>query len=407
MPDISIELHPPRDWQVFEDFCCDLARAEWAVSAQRYGNPGQKQKGVDVFASTDGGRIGIQCKKKSRHSGARLTESEIKAECRKARALKPALTRLVLATTAPRDTQVQDAAAAITERHRAEVPQRFEVQVMAWDDLVELAQKHPQVHIRWRRRLGFGAGPKIDVSRLPASRSAKLIGRQARLADLDAAWAAPSTHAISLIAVGGAGKTALVTHWLQRLADDDWRGAETVFAWSFYSQGAGEDRQASGSQFFPAAFEFLGEEMPQTKDPRAPGVRLAQLVRERNALLVLDGLEPIQYPPADATDGRIKDPAVQALVRELATSQPGLLVVTSRVEVADLREKRESSAPMIDLARLSPEAGAHLLGELGVKGKQEDLEKVAGEVHGHGRTVEIGGGENEGGQRGARPPPAQ
>ena len=99
MPDISIELHPPRDWQVFEDFCCDLARAEWAVSAQRYGNPGQKQKGVDVFASTDGGRIGIQCKKKSRHSGARLTESEIKAECRKARALKPALTRLVLATT--------------------------------------------------------------------------------------------------------------------------------------------------------------------------------------------------------------------------------------------------------------------------------------------------------------------
>ncbi|HEX4956001.1 MAG TPA: TIR and AAA domain-containing protein, partial [Thermoanaerobaculia bacterium] len=76
------------------------------------------------------------------------------------------------------------------------------------------------------------------------------FGREADLAQLDAAWENPAVHVLSVVAWGGVGKTALVKHWLANLEREGWRGAERVFAWTFYSQGTGEDRQASSEGFF-------------------------------------------------------------------------------------------------------------------------------------------------------------
>ncbi|MBI1876746.1 MAG: hypothetical protein HYR94_00625, partial [Chloroflexi bacterium] len=80
--------------------------------------------------------------------------------------------------------------------------------------------------------------PRLSLARLPNSREF-LFGREAELAQLDAAWADSHTNLFSLVAWGGVGKTALVNHWLQRLAaGDTYRGVARVYAWSFYSQGA-------------------------------------------------------------------------------------------------------------------------------------------------------------------------
>jgi len=49
--------------------------------------------------------------------------------------------------------------------------------------------------------------------------------------------------------VGGVGKTLLVQQWLQRLQRRKWFGVQRVYAWSFGSQGAKEDRQASEDAF--------------------------------------------------------------------------------------------------------------------------------------------------------------
>src|SRR5437016_6794626 len=81
---------------------------------------------------------------------------------------------------------------------------------------------------------------KISIARLPTTGS-ELFGREAELQLLDEAWASPSTNIVSFVAWGGVGKTALVNHWLKRrMARDNYRSAERVYGWSFYSQGTSD-----------------------------------------------------------------------------------------------------------------------------------------------------------------------
>lgn len=89
-----------------------------------------------------------------------------------------------------------------------------------------------------------GEPPRIELGKLPPAAGA-LIGREQELAMLDLAFAARRTAIASLVAWGGAGKTALVREWLARLERERWPGLRRVYAWSFYSQGTSEDRQAS------------------------------------------------------------------------------------------------------------------------------------------------------------------
>ena len=137
--------------------------------------------------------------------------------------------------------------------------------------------------------------------------------------------------------------------------------------------------------------------------PWDKGERLAELIRQSRTLLVLDGLEPLQNPPPVET-GRLKDPALSTLLRELGRHNPGLVVITTRLAVDDLKDftvtasaegAKQSphdgeiasssqtagllaipqgrsavtgSAVQIDLDTLSDEAGAAYLKHLGVKG---------------------------------------
>jgi hypothetical protein len=56
---------------------------------------------------------------------------------------------------------------------------------------------------------------------------------------------------------------------------------------------------------------------------------LAKLVAHRRTLLVLDGLEPLQNPPGPQ-EGRLREPSLQALLRELAAFNTGLCVIATR-----------------------------------------------------------------------------
>jgi hypothetical protein len=54
------------------------------------------------------------------------------------------------------------------------------------------------------------------------------------------------------------------------------------------------------------------------------------------------------------------------LLRDLAAASSGLCLVTTRQSVADIAHLRETTAPVLDLERLSDAAGAELLRSLGV-----------------------------------------
>jgi hypothetical protein len=89
------------------------------------------------------------------------------------------------------------------------------------------------------------------------------------------------------------------------------------------------------------------------RDPRLgtaweKGERLAKLVAHRRTLLVLDGLEPLQNPPGPQ-EGRVREPSIQALLRELAAFSKGLCLITRRTPVADIADHEGSSALRRDL----------------------------------------------------------
>jgi tetratricopeptide (TPR) repeat protein len=237
-----------------------------------------------------------------------------------------------------------------------------------------------------KRQQDFFA-PKVSLAKLPSTHP-DLFGREKELAALDAAWENGRIHVLSLVAWGGVGKTALVNKWLSQMERDHYRGAERVFGWSFYSQGAAEGRQVSADPFIAAALAWFGDPDPTQGSPWDKGQRLAELVKAQRTLLILDGLEPLQNPPPVET-GRIKDPALCCLLRELARQNPGLLVITTRLAVDDLKDSLRTSAMQMDLEDLSSAAGAAYLEHLGVKGSHDELEHAAAEFGGHALALTL------------------
>ena len=268
---------------------------------------------------------------------------------------------------------------------------------------------------------------KFPLTRSTGQREEKLIGREQELALLDLAFAQPHTTIVSLVAWGGVGKTMLVQQWLHRLQREGWFGARRVYAWSFYSQGTKEDRQASEDTFLAHALAWFGVQCEPTLSPWDKGRLLADAVARERTLLILDGIEPLQYPPGPmggqlrATgqdESELRAPGVQSLLKQLARKASaensalrtphsalsgGLCLVTTRVWLADLAQYKRSEDNLagtvlrVDLGNLTAEAGAALLHHAGAKRagaaeiKADDAELLAAslEVDGHALTLNL------------------
>ena len=224
------------------------------------------------------------------------------------------------------------------------------------------------------------APKKISVARLPVTGS-DVFGREEDIAFLDRAWANQDVNVVTIVAWAGVGKSTLVNHWLRRMAAEHYRSAELVFGWSFYRQGTSGDT-SSADEFLDAALTWFGDPDPRIGTAWEKGERLAKLVAHRRTLLVLDGLEPLQNPPGPQ-EGRLREPSLQALLRELAAFNTGLCVITTRMPVADIADHERTSALRRDLEQLSSDAGAKLLRALGVKGDEAELRSASDEFSGH------------------------
>src|SRR5262249_48802941 len=82
-------------------------------------------------------------------------------------------------------------------------------------------------------------------------------------------------------------------------------------------------------------------------------------------------------------EGRLREPSLQALLRELAAFNKGLCVITTRTPVADIAEHEGTSALRRDLEQVTSDAGAKLLQALGVKGHEAELRSASDEFRGH------------------------
>jgi len=288
------------------------------------------------------------------------------------------------------DRSAEDVAGLIVDRYRQLHPDRLE----------EVAP-----HIDKQ-----SAGIKADISRIMKYAPSNLIGREAETKLLTDAWdqavrgETKRPHILTFVALGGEGKTSVVAKWAVDLAFQEWPGCEAALAWSFYSQGTREQLAASSDLFFNEALTFFGDAAMAVSAAGSfdKGRRLAQLVGERRALLILDGLEPLQYAPTSPTPGELKDQGIAALLKGLATNSRGLCVVTTRYSIPDLRAYMGKTVTEHKLARLSTEAGVALLQSFGVKGSLRktipspdgltlwnEFEKLVEDVKGHALTLNL------------------
>lgn len=229
---------------------------------------------------------------------------------------------------------------------------------------------------------------EVNLTNLPRG-GELLIGRERELTSLDDAWVSHRVNVATIVARGGEGKSTLVRHWLNAMAADGWRGAERVFGWSFYSQGF--DRESSADQFIEQALRFFGDTNSESvKSPHERGERLASLIGGSRNLLVLDGLEPLQYPPGPM-QGRLRNPALQTLLAGLSARNHGLCVITTREALPELAAGQGNVSPTVALPPLNDSAGAQLLERLGVGGSTAEREAVSQRMDGHPLSLNLMG----------------
>lgn len=248
---------------------------------------------------------------------------------------------------------------------------------------------------------------KLPVSQGPSLLKETLIGREQESVLLDLALADTETAIVTLVAWGGVGKTMLVRHWLQHLQEHRWVGLCRVYAWSFYSQGTKEDRQASEDSFLSHALKWFEVECEPGISAWEKGRLLAEEVGREPTLLILDGVEPLQYPPGPM-GGQLRSPGVQNLLKRLArrgevAGQFGLCLVTTREPLTDLNkfERRHGisrgSSMRVNLGNLTEDAGAVLLHYTGanrvgagiVKQDHKELLAASRDVDGHALTLSL------------------
>jgi hypothetical protein len=223
----------------------------------------------------------------------------------------------------------------------------------------------------------------VAITGLPETGYERLVGREAELKRLDEAWSDGKTNILSLIAEGGAGKSALVNDWLTRLQAAGYRGAERVLGWSFYSQGS-KERATAADEFLNWALAKLDVKI-DTISASAKGEAIAEALATRRVLLVLDGVEPLQHGPGPQA-GQLKDQGLRALLRRFAAPslrpEHSLIVLTSRVAVGDIKRFKDGAA-VVDVERLSDKAGAELLRDNDVWGIDKELRAAAHDFGGH------------------------
>lgn len=208
-------------------------------------------------------------------------------------------------------------------------------------------------------------------------------GRQNLLKDLQKWWEDPvhPDRVRSLVAIGGAGKTAVVERFLDNIQQDRLRGS--VLIWSFY-----EDPNTDAF-LREACVVFVGEE------GEGAGGRLERLQRAISGsephLLILDGLERVQsLGKAGRTRGDLEDHQLKNLLRSIGGGLGRTrALVTSRFKLTDLEQWEGAGYRTHELDELDKDAAVSVLKAWKVNGEDKELEALAESVGRHALSVSV------------------
>lgn len=161
------------DDKQFEKFALDLWASQHPASNQTlYGRNGQVQFGVDVVVRSGDRIIGLQCK-----AVEKLNDKVIDEEVCRAKEFTPALTDLVVVTTAPHDAKLVSYAERLTLDHKTE--KLFAVSYHGWDDLMRILEDHQHVVCKYFPEFFISSDEKIvpqpSIFRLPLDSNSNIM----------------------------------------------------------------------------------------------------------------------------------------------------------------------------------------------------------------------------------------
>jgi tetratricopeptide (TPR) repeat protein len=230
----------------------------------------------------------------------------------------------------------------------------------------------------------------------PYALQSNFTGRTAERQNLTEWLQSDIRSVLTLVAVGGMGKSSLVWYWLQN--DIDLSRWDAILWWSFY------EADASFSRFLDEALLYIGKDSVDPTKLASDYDKTSMLLnhlRQRRTLLVCDGFERLLLAYAsmgvayqqdtqrdESTDARsCVNPNVSRLLRDLvAGPTQAKVVLTTRLMVSDLEDR--SGVPLAgcrkeELHALSPDDAVTFMRLQGVtKGTDNEL-RTACEVYGY------------------------
>lgn len=219
-------------------------------------------------------------------------------------------------------------------------------------------------------------------------------------------WARDSqVGVVAVTGMGGLGKTSLIGHWLKDKKGWRQRSSRVLFYWSFYNNRSVDDllreltlalqgEESRGKQTWR---EVLG------LGSKAEHSGLIALLEDREALVVLDGLEVLQDIPGSNGYGRFLDAGLREFLRGACEGtgkkdkkgrperRHSLVVLTSRFPFVDLSRYLGNGLRELALDQLSAQEGAEVLRRTGVEGAAKALERVSSRFDGHPLALRIFG----------------
>jgi len=213
-----------------------------------------------------------------------------------------------------------------------------------------------------------------------------LVGRVSEIQDLNNWFNNSRTKLTLIVAAGGIGKSALTDEWI-KLNKENFKNYDLIFGWSFYSQGS-HTTYTNSQAFYTSIFDHLGvTEIPS--DEIEKGRLLARCLQERKCLLILDGLEPLQYPESmPSMNGELRDAAIKELVICMRHNSPqSYLLVSSRQRIVELDKWGNLDYEVLELDSLTPFDGALILDQLKVIGSKREKEALSKDLGGHALSI--------------------
>lgn len=216
------------------------------------------------------------------------------------------------------------------------------------------------------------AGLDLLLAKLPGA-TTHLFGREKEL-ELINEWK-DHKGVFLWVADGGTGKSALVRWWLEH---QEWPAGTHFLGHSFYSQGS-HNQATSARSFLLDALKQLNVQHEINAADDELGRLLAVTIAQSPTVLVLDGIEPLQQISDDKKlNGMVKERGLAALLEGLAkTPGQALCLASSRLPIPDASIADGSYFKEKTLGLLLPDGARKLLRQRGIRGEDDELNKMA------------------------------